>query len=97
MAARNEERLNRPVQNHLDRCLNSYQEASEQLPLLRSVAMSGAWETLLVGRPRHEDGGGVCRPPLPDAASPRIPASDGLALLRLFGFSFRTEKASALR
>ena len=66
----------------------------EQLPVLRSIAINGAWEALLVGRPRPEDGGGSGRPPL-DAASLRAPVSGGFALLRLFGF--RTEETLALR
>ena len=66
------------------------------LPVLRSVAINGAWEALLVGRPRHEDGGGSGRPPL-DAISLSVPASGDLALLGFFGFRFRTEETLALR
>ena len=68
------------------------------LPVLRSVAINGSWETLLVGRPRHEDGGGLGRPPL-DAVSLRVPASGGRALLGLFGFgfSFGAQETFALR
>ena len=66
----------------------------EQLPHLGFIAINGSWETLLVGHPRHEDGGGSGRPPL-DAIRQSDPASGGLALLRLFGF--RTEETLALR
>ena len=65
-----------------------------ELPVLNSVAINGSWEALLVGRPRHEDGGGSGRPPL-DAIRQSDPASGCLALLRLFGF--RTKKTLALR
>ena len=74
--------------------LTSLIQWHQRLPDLNSVAINGEWEALLVGRPRHEDGGGSGRPPL-DAISQNNPASGGLALLRLFGF--RTEETLALR
>ena len=76
------------------RPLTSLIQWHQRLPDLNSVAINGSWEALLVGRPRHEDGGDPGRPPL-DATSLRTPASGGFALLRLLGF--RTEKTLALR
>ena len=34
----------------------------QKLPILQSVAINEVWEALLVGRPRHEDGGGHAAP-----------------------------------
>ncbi len=48
--------------------------------------MSDVWDTLLVGRPRHEDGGGFCRPPL-HALCFCARRSGNLALLGLFCLS----------
>ncbi|WP_038013194.1 hypothetical protein [Synechococcus sp. WH 8016] len=56
------------------------------MTILRSFAISGVWDTLLVGRPRHEDGGGFCRPPL-HALSFYVRYSGSFALLSLFCFS----------
>ena len=70
----------------------------KELPNHHTIATNGVWETLLVGRPRHEDGGGLGRPPL-DAIDLRVPASGGRALLGLFyfGFSFGAQETLALR
>ena len=66
--------------------LNHSDQRIKRLTVLRSFAISGVWDTLLVGRPRHEDGGGFCRPPL-HAHCICAKSSGSFALLGLFCFS----------